>query len=191
VELGEIEALLAQQPASARSPSCCARTTASTSWSPTSCRKARALDPRELRTALAAKLPPYMVPGRYEMLDAMPRLTSGKIDRKALKARPERRPAGSAEDPDLPETPAEAALFAALATLFPGQPILRNADFFSDLGGHSFFAAAGVLAARRSALRPHDGARHLPAAPDRQNRPGWPTRPTPAPKNRTGRRHRR
>jgi acyl-CoA synthetase (AMP-forming)/AMP-acid ligase II len=29
-----------------------------------------------------------MVPGRYEMLDAMPRLTSGKIDRKALKARP-------------------------------------------------------------------------------------------------------
>jgi acyl-coenzyme A synthetase/AMP-(fatty) acid ligase len=73
--------------ASARSPSCCARTTASTSWSPTSCRKAQPLDPRELRTALAAKLPPYMVPGRYEMLDAMPRLTSGKIDRKALKAR--------------------------------------------------------------------------------------------------------
>jgi non-ribosomal peptide synthetase-like protein len=100
------------------------------------------LDPRELRAALAAKLPPYMVPGRYEMLDAMPRLTSGKIDRKTLKATPLSAPAaGSSEDSDLPETPAEAALFGALTALFPGQPILRHADFFTDLGGHSFFAA--------------------------------------------------
>jgi acyl-CoA synthetase (AMP-forming)/AMP-acid ligase II len=29
----------------------------------------------------------------------------------------------------------------ALAKLFPGQPIRRDADFFTDLGGHSFFAA--------------------------------------------------
>jgi len=104
--------------------------------------RAQALDARELRTALAAKLPPYMVPSRYEMLDAMPRLTSGKIDRKTLKATPLiAPPAGGAEDSDLPDSPAEAALFAALASLFPGQPILRHADFFTDLGGHSFFAA--------------------------------------------------
>jgi hypothetical protein len=80
----------------------------------------------------------------------MPRLTSGKIDRKALKAMPlSAPPAGSAAgDSDLPETPAEAALFAALATLFPGQPILRTADFFTDLGGHSFFAARLASALR-------------------------------------------
>ena len=41
-----------------------------------------------LRAALSAVLPPYMVPGHFEMLTEMPRLTSGKIDRKDLKARP-------------------------------------------------------------------------------------------------------
>jgi non-ribosomal peptide synthetase-like protein len=107
------------------------------------------LNPKELRASLAAKLPPYMVPGRYEMQEAMPRLTSGKIDRKALKAMPlSVPPAGSVEDSDLPETPAETALFAALSTLFPGQPILRQADFFTDLGGHSFFAARLASALR-------------------------------------------
>ena len=107
------------------------------------------LEPRALRGVLAEKLPPYMVPGRYEMLDAMPRLTSGKIDRKTLKATPlSAPPAGSAEDSDLPESPAEAGLFAALAALFPGQPILRQSDFFTDLGGHSFFAARLASALR-------------------------------------------
>jgi len=107
------------------------------------------LDTAALRRELATKLPPYMVPGRFGMMDAMPRLTSGKIDRKALKAMPlSAAPAGSAEDSDLPETPAEEALFAALATLFPGQPIQRGADFFSDLGGHSFFAARLASALR-------------------------------------------
>ncbi|MGK5027551.1 Pls/PosA family non-ribosomal peptide synthetase [Janthinobacterium sp. RB2R34] len=101
-----------------------------------------ALTPKTLRAALNLHLPPYMVPGRFELLPLMPRLTSGKIDRKALKAMPlSAPPAGEAGESDTPETPAEAALFAALAQLFPGQPILRSADFFSDLGGHSFLAA--------------------------------------------------
>ncbi|MYM82647.1 amino acid adenylation domain-containing protein [Duganella sp. FT50W] len=143
VELGEIEALLAQQPGVGTVAvllrkddgidQLVAYLVADSNVT---------LDPRALRGALAEKLPPYMVPSRYEMLDAMPRLTSGKIDRKTLKATPLSAPAaGGAEDSDLPETPAEEALFAALASLFPGQPIVRSADFFSDLGGHSFFAA--------------------------------------------------
>ncbi|WP_164622826.1 amino acid adenylation domain-containing protein, partial [Pseudomonas viridiflava] len=41
-----------------------------------------------LRKALQAQLPPYMVPNQFELLESMPRLMSGKIDRKALKARP-------------------------------------------------------------------------------------------------------
>ncbi len=104
-----------------------------------------------LRHSLVDHLPPYMVPGRYELLSVMPRLTSGKIDRKALKAMPLSALTEAATgESDLPETPAEAALFAELAKLFPGQPILRQADFFSDLGGHSFFAArlASSLRAR-------------------------------------------
>ena len=101
-----------------------------------------ALAAKTLRAALNLHLPPYMVPGRFELLPLMPRLTSGKIDRKALKAMPlSAPPPGEAGESDVPETPAEAALFAALAKLFPGQPILRRLDFFSDLGGHSFLAA--------------------------------------------------
>ncbi|MRW90554.1 amino acid adenylation domain-containing protein [Duganella sp. FT80W] len=143
VELGEIEALLAQQPGVGTVAVLLRKDDGIDQLVAYLVPEGAAtLDPRELRTALAAKLPPYMVPSRYEFLDAMPRLTSGKIDRKTLKASPlSVAAAGNAEDSDLPETPAEAALFAALAALFPGQPILRNADFFTDLGGHSFFAA--------------------------------------------------
>ena len=95
----------------------------------------------ELRAALADKLPAYMVPSHFEPLTEMPRLTSGKIDRNALKARQLAVVAVDANESDTPETPAEVALFAALAALFPGQPLRRGADFFAALGGHSLFAA--------------------------------------------------
>jgi non-ribosomal peptide synthetase-like protein len=107
------------------------------------------LAPATLRRALSEKLPPYMVPSRFETLSVMPRLTSGKIDRKALKAMALSAPLPS--DPaesDVAETPGETALFAALEKLFPGQPIRRELDFFSDLGGHSFFAARLATALR-------------------------------------------
>lgn len=106
--------------------------------------------PGMLRGALAESLPPYMVPVHIETLPEMPRLTSGKIDRKALRTRPLEFAAGLSADSDEPDTPAEEALFVELGRLFPGQPIHRGADFFSDLGGHSLFAAR--LA---SALRTH------------------------------------
>ncbi|MDY7548663.1 amino acid adenylation domain-containing protein [Glaciimonas sp. Gout2] len=103
-----------------------------------------------LRAALGKLLPPYMVPGFFELMSEMPRLTSGKIDRKALKIRPLTvSPVGTASvGSDTAETVAEEALFAALIKLFPGQPIRRDADFFSDLGGHSLFAARLASALR-------------------------------------------
>ena len=141
VELGEIEAVLAEQPG--------VGTTA------VLLRKEGDIDQlvafyvpsgatppevKALRAGLAEKLPPYMVPARFEALPAMPRLQSGKIDRKVLKSQP-LSAAAPAEGSDTPETPAEEVLFAALEKLFPGQPIRRELDFFSDLGGHSLFAA--------------------------------------------------
>ncbi len=101
-----------------------------------------------LRSALAAVLPAYMVPGHFEQLGQMPRLPSGKIDRNALKARPLTVVVADTGASETPHTPAEVALFAALAGLFPGQAILRSADFFSDLGGHSLFAARLASALR-------------------------------------------
>jgi non-ribosomal peptide synthetase-like protein len=100
-----------------------------------------------LRSALAAALPPYMVPVHFEALEQMPRLTSGKIDRKALKARPLE--LAETTDSDTPQNEAESILFAELARLFPGQAIRRAADFFSDLGGHSLFAARLASGLRR------------------------------------------
>lgn len=104
-----------------------------------------------LRSALAETLPPYMVPVHIETLAEMPRLTSGKIDRKALRARPLELAPGQPADSELPETPAEEVLFGELAKLFPGQAIRRAADFFSDLGGHSLFAARLASAIRTHA----------------------------------------
>ncbi len=149
VELGEIEAVLAQQ-----------------EWVDTAAvllRKEAGLDqliafftgdadrlptPAALRSSLAKVLPTYMVPSHYESLTEMPRLTSGKIDRNALKARPLAFVAVDSAASDAPLNLAEEALFGALTTLFPGQAIKRTLDFFSDLGGHSLFAARLASALR-------------------------------------------
>lgn len=102
----------------------------------------------DLRSALSKTLPSYMIPGYFEVLAEMPRLTSGKIDRNSLKARPLDVKQAGADSSELPESPAENALFAALHHLFPGQPITRAADFFTDLGGHSLLAARLASALR-------------------------------------------
>jgi non-ribosomal peptide synthetase-like protein len=120
------------------------------------------LAPATLRKALAGRLPPYMVPSRFEILSFMPRLTSGKIDRKALKAMALSAPLPSDPlDSDTPETPGEEALFAALAGLFPGQALRRELDFFSDLGGHSFFAARLATALRANPRFAHVTVRDI------------------------------
>ena len=106
------------------------------------------IPPSTLRLALAKTLPAYMIPGYFESLAEMPRLTSGKIDRNALKARALAVAETGSEGSDHAETPAEEALFAALRKLFPGQTITRAADFFSDLGGHSLLAARLASALR-------------------------------------------
>jgi len=150
VELGEIEAVLAAQPAVGtaavvlRHDDGIERLVAYLVAEP-------ALTLPALRNALLERLPPYMVPSHFETLSEMPRLTSGKIDRKALRAHPLSLPAGPAADSDTPATAAEVCLFAALARLFPGQAIRRDADFFTDLGGHSLFAARLASALRNEA----------------------------------------
>ncbi|WP_164255845.1 acyl carrier protein, partial [Stenotrophomonas maltophilia] len=44
-------------------------------------------------------------------------------------------------DQDQPRTATEAALLAAAAKVFPGQAVPFDADFFTDMGGHSLLAA--------------------------------------------------
>ncbi|MEJ8825047.1 Pls/PosA family non-ribosomal peptide synthetase [Variovorax humicola] len=149
VELGEIEAVLAQQPG--------------VGTAAVVLREAQGVDQliaflvaesagnvsaSALRTALAERLPPYMVPSRFEVLPQMPRLPSGKIDRKVLKAQPLAEAPASTEGSDTPASPTEAAVFAAMSTLFPGFAIRRSSDFFDELGGHSLLAARLATALR-------------------------------------------
>ncbi|SAI71988.1 D-alanine-D-alanyl carrier protein ligase [Bordetella ansorpii] len=107
------------------------------------------IDPQALRAALAEQLPAYMIPARFEPVAEVPRLTSGKIDRKALKARELATASEPSGEDDTPVSPGELALFEALRPLFPGQPLRLASDFFLDLGGHSLLAARLVSSLRR------------------------------------------
>jgi amino acid adenylation domain-containing protein len=99
---------------------------------------AAAPDAAALRTALKARLPDYMVPAAFVVLDALPLTGSGKMDRRAL---PE--PGwGAVTDQAAvaPLTPLEAHLAAVFAEMLglPG-PVGVNDNFFA-LGGHSLTA---------------------------------------------------
>ncbi len=148
VELGEIEAVLARQPGIGTAAVLLRQDDADDQLVAylVAASSATAPDSVALRRSLAAILPPYMVPSQFELLTEMPRIASGKIDRKALRALPLTRRVSS--DSDRPESAAEDVLFAALQRLFPGQAVRREMDFFSDLGGHSLMAARLVSAVR-------------------------------------------
>ena len=103
-----------------------------------------------LRAELKRRLPPYMIPALFEFMPELPRLTSGKIDRKTLKVRELVLPSGKNLESDEPVSDAEKALFEALAVLFPGQPLRLVDDFFAGLGGHSLLAARLVSMLRRN-----------------------------------------
>ena len=107
------------------------------------------LDGKHLRAALRNELPPYMVPARFEVVADLPRLPSGKADRKALKAMALTTPVAT-EAQEEPRTATEAALLAAATEVMPPQSIPFDADFFTDLGGHSLLAARFVSLVRRN-----------------------------------------
>ena len=99
------------------------------------------LDQMHMRTALRQKLPPYMVPARFEAMGELPRLPSGKVNRNQLKKVELAAQTVSAEEQEEPRTETEARLLEAARAVLPPQPIPFDADFFTDLGGHSLLAA--------------------------------------------------
>lgn len=100
------------------------------------------LSQNDLRHTLRQRLPSYMVPARFEWLtdSQVPRLPSGKIDRKTLKVIP----LSAVTEQDAGDEPADAveqALFDKLKALLGVNQISLQADFFDDLGGHSLLVA--------------------------------------------------
>ncbi|MEM7353740.1 MAG: amino acid adenylation domain-containing protein, partial [Acidobacteriota bacterium] len=101
----------------------------------------------ELRAWLGERLPAYMVPGELVVLDELPLLSSGKVDRRAL---PVPGTMVRSDEPTAPRTPLEELLVALWAEVLGLETVGIRADFF-DLGGHSL--AAVRLVARVSAAQ--------------------------------------
>jgi acyl carrier protein len=92
----------------------------------------------ELRDYLKRKLPEYMIPSAFILLDAFPRNANGKIDWKALPAPVQTRP-DLEETYVAPLTPVEEVVAGIWSEVLGLQEIGIHDDFFS-LGGHSLLA---------------------------------------------------
>jgi NRPS condensation-like uncharacterized protein/acyl carrier protein len=98
----------------------------------------RKLKANDLRQWLREKIPEYMAPSVYILLDELPLTANGKIDRKAL-------PEPGTERPELerlftsPRTLLERTLAEIWAEVLRVEGIGIHDDFF-DLGGHSLLA---------------------------------------------------
>ncbi|HEX2091321.1 MAG TPA: amino acid adenylation domain-containing protein, partial [Longimicrobiaceae bacterium] len=93
------------------------------------------VSPLGLRAYLKARVPEYMVPSALVVLDAMPLLPNGKVDRRALPA-PE---VSSGEAYVTPRSPVEEVLAGIWAEVLGAERVGVMDDFFT-LGGHSLLA---------------------------------------------------
>ena len=108
------------------------------------------LETAALRHALITRLPRYMVPAHVQLMTELPRLTSGKVDLRALRSLPLDLAAPVGDEASAPRNADEAALFAALEKTLPGRVLRPDADFFDDLGGHSLLVARLVSLLRQT-----------------------------------------
>jgi amino acid adenylation domain-containing protein len=88
-----------------------------------------------LRSFLQEKLPDYMVPDRFVLLDALPLTPSGKVDRKALPAPDQSRPELES-DYVAPRTFVEEIIAGIWAEVLGVEQVGIHDNFF-ELGGHS------------------------------------------------------
>jgi amino acid adenylation domain-containing protein/FkbM family methyltransferase len=100
-----------------------------------------------LRQWARERLPEYMVPSAFVLLDALPLNSNGKLDRKALPA-PES-PVAASDKYMAARTPTEAALVDIWQGLLNSDRIGVNDDFF-EAGGHSLLAARIISRVRQA-----------------------------------------
>ncbi len=102
---------------------------------------------RELREHLQGRLPEYMVPNAFALLDELPLTPNGKVDRRALLAADEA-PADAAVR-QAAGTLTEELVAAIFSDVLPRAAVHRDTDFF-EAGGHSLLATQVVSRVRRT-----------------------------------------
>jgi len=148
IELAEVEAVLGGFPSLAEAVVLVRRSTTSQAALHAYVRAAEGatLAREDLLAYLAERLPGFMVPSSVHVLDRIPRLPNGKIDRRAL---PEHEQPTQAIGAAVPRNPLEeviAAIFAQVLDL----PRVGVHDNFFALGGHSL-TATQVISRLRTA----------------------------------------
>ncbi|WP_328537485.1 non-ribosomal peptide synthetase [Streptomyces sp. NBC_00344] len=160
VELGEIQHVLENHPAVREAvvvlhrnddgdASLAAYLVATDSTAATADTTRATVDTAALREHLAGRLPEYMVPASYTVLEQIPLTSNGKLDRRAL-PEPDRG-ATSRTEHTAPRTPTEKRLAAVWADVL-GLGTIGADDNFFDLGGHSILAVRMLAAAREAGV---------------------------------------
>jgi hypothetical protein len=102
----------------------------------------------ELRDFLKRKLPDYMVPSAFVLLDCLPLTPNGKVDRRALPA-PAQSRAEQTNPFVAPRTPGEESLARIWAEVLKLEKLGIHDNFF-DLGGHSLLATQVISRVRQT-----------------------------------------
>jgi amino acid adenylation domain-containing protein len=103
----------------------------------------------QLRSFLEGRLPDYMIPAAFVLLEELPLTPNGKVDRNAF-------PAPGHERADLeteyiaPRTPTEEKLAAIWSEVLGVTKIGINDNFFTQLGGHSLTATQLISRVREA-----------------------------------------
>jgi len=106
------------------------------------------LDQEKLYQLLSSQLPLYMVPAFLEILEKIPLLPNGKVDRKQLPLPTVHRFGSSRTEFVAPENRIEQDIAAELALLLNLEQVSVTDDFFHDLGAHSLIVARLVSSLR-------------------------------------------
>lgn len=158
IELGEIEAVLAQHPAVREAVVLAREDTPGQKYlaayivprgeSTVAGRADSSALVQELRAFLPMKLPAYMLPASFVVLEALPLMSNGKVNRRALPA-PTAIHTRSGTTYVAPRTPSEEVLVGMWTSLLHVPQVGIHDNFF-DLGGHSLLATQLVSRLRQT-----------------------------------------
>jgi amino acid adenylation domain-containing protein/non-ribosomal peptide synthase protein (TIGR01720 family) len=152
IELGEIESALLQHPQVKESVAVAHESETGRKQLAAYVEAAPTGAPRiaDLRRFLAQKLPAYMTPSSFVVLNALPRTPTGKVDRRALPA-----PELADRDPERgsvgPRTPAEEALVKIWSDVLGVKQVGIYENFF-ELGGDSILSLQIIARANQVGL---------------------------------------